>query len=109
MAPCLASILIPSLKSPALFEPNCEITLPLIGHAKLFFLSLIELAKFWEFSELLLKSLELLLLGISLLFISYALSFDDLYGIITALFILTIGAAESAIGLSIFTRLSNKD
>ena len=56
-----------------------------------------------------LLSLELFLLGVSLLFISYALSFDDLYGIITALFILTIGAAESAIGLSILTRLSNKD
>ena len=53
-----------------------------------------------------LLSLELFLLGVSLLFISYALSFDDLYGIITALFILTIGAAESAIGLSILTKLS---
>ena len=56
-----------------------------------------------------LLSLELFLLGVSLLFISYALYFDDLYGVITALFILTIGAAESAIGLSIITRLSNKD
>lgn len=49
-------------------------------------------------------SLELFLLGISLLFISASLFFDDLNGIMTALFILTIGAAESAIGLSILTK-----
>lgn len=51
-----------------------------------------------------LVSLELLLLGISLIFISSALFFDDMNGIMTALFLLTIGAAESAIGLSILTK-----
>lgn len=53
-----------------------------------------------------LVSLELLLLGISLIFISSALFFDDMNGIMTALFLLTIGAAESAIGLSILTKTS---
>lgn len=51
-----------------------------------------------------LVSLELLLLGTSLIFISSALIFDDMNGIMTALFLLTIGAAESAIGLSILTK-----
>ena len=49
-------------------------------------------------------SLELLLLGISLIFISSSIIFDDMNGIMTALFLLTIGAAESAIGLSILTK-----
>ncbi len=51
-----------------------------------------------------LVSLELLLLGISLIFISSSIIFDDMNGIMTALFLLTIGAAESAIGLSILTK-----
>ena len=51
-----------------------------------------------------LVSLELMLLGISLIFISSSLIFDDMNGIMTALFLLTIGAAESAIGLSILTK-----
>ncbi len=50
-----------------------------------------------------LLSLELLLLGVSLIFISSALYMDDMDGIMTALYILTLGAAESAIGLSIIT------
>ena len=45
-----------------------------------------------------------MLLGISLIFISSSLIFDDMNGIMTALFLLTIGAAESAIGLSILTK-----
>ncbi len=50
-----------------------------------------------------LLSLELLLLGISLIFISSALFMDDMDGIMTALYILTLGAAESAIGLCLIT------
>ncbi len=52
-----------------------------------------------------LLSLELLLLGVSLIFISSALYMDDMDGIMTALYILTLGAAESAIGLSFITFL----
>lgn len=55
-----------------------------------------------------LVSLELMLLGISLIFISSSLLFDDMNGIMTALFLLTIGAAESAIGLSILTKTNAK-
>lgn len=57
---------------------------------------------------LVLVSLELLLLGISLIFISSSLIFDDMNGIMTALFLLTIGAAESAIGLSIITKTNSR-
>lgn len=55
-----------------------------------------------------LVSLELLLLGTSLIFISSSILFDDMNGIMTALFLLTIGAAESAIGLSILTKTYSK-
>lgn len=55
-----------------------------------------------------LVSLELMLLGISLIFISSSIIFDDMNGIMTALFLLTIGAAESAIGLSILTKTNTK-
>lgn len=57
---------------------------------------------------LILVSLELLLLGISLIFITSSIIFDDISGIMTALFLLTIGAAESAIGLSILTKTYTK-
>jgi len=57
---------------------------------------------------LILVSLELLLLGISLIFITSSIIFDDMSGIMTALFLLTIGAAESAIGLSILTKTYTK-
>lgn len=57
---------------------------------------------------LVLVSLELMLLGISLIFISSSIIFDDMNGIMTALFLLTIGAAESAIGLSIITKTYTK-
>ena len=56
-----------------------------------------------------LVSLELMLLGISLIFISSSLLFDDMNGIMTALFLLTIGAAESAIGLSILTKTTQRE
>ena len=45
--------------------------------------------------------LELLLLAVSLGFISFSLYLDDLVGQIFVLFILTLSATESSIGLSI--------
>jgi NADH-quinone oxidoreductase subunit K len=45
--------------------------------------------------------IELLLLSINLNFIVFSAYLDDIYGQIFALFILTIAAAESAIGLAI--------
>lgn len=57
---------------------------------------------------IILVTLELFLLGISLIFISSSIIFDDMNGIMTALFLLTIGAAESAIGLSILTKTNTR-
>ena len=49
----------------------------------------------------LLLAVELMLFGISFLFIFFSLFFDDLVGQLMAFFILTIAASESAIGLAL--------
>lgn len=48
-----------------------------------------------------LMSIELMLLGINMNLLSFSLSLDDLTGQIFALLVLTVAAAESAIGLAI--------
>lgn len=48
-------------------------------------------------------SIELCLLAINLNFIAFSIYLDDIVGQIFVLFILTIAATESAIGLSILT------
>jgi NADH-quinone oxidoreductase subunit K len=48
-------------------------------------------------------SIELLLLSINLNFAVFSIYLDDLVGQIFVLFILTIAATESAIGLSLIT------
>lgn len=48
-----------------------------------------------------LMSLEIMLLAINISFITYSIFLDDLVGQIFAFFILTVAAAESAIGLAI--------
>nr|QWM92941.1 NADH dehydrogenase subunit 4L [Thalassiosira pseudonana] len=57
-----------------------------------------------------LMSIELMLLAINLNFVVFSIYLDDITGYIFVLFILTIAAAESAIGLAILTiyyRLKN--
>jgi len=57
-----------------------------------------------------LMSIELMLLAINLNFIIFSIYLDDTAGYVFVLFILTIAAAESAIGLAILTvyyRLKN--
>lgn len=51
---------------------------------------------------LLLVCLELMLLGISCGFVWFSLVTDSALGILFTLFVLTVAAAESAIGLAIF-------
>jgi NADH:ubiquinone oxidoreductase subunit K len=46
-------------------------------------------------------SIELMLLSINLNFIIFSILLDDVLGQVFALFILTVAAAESAIGLAI--------
>lgn len=48
-----------------------------------------------------LMSVEIMLLAINISFITYSIFLDDLVGQIFAFFILTVAAAESAIGLAI--------
>jgi NADH:ubiquinone oxidoreductase subunit K len=48
-------------------------------------------------------SIELMLLAVNLNFIIFSLYLDDIIGQLFVLFILTIAAAESAIGLSILS------
>ena len=57
-----------------------------------------------------LMSIELMLLAINLNFVIFSIYLDDITGYVFVLFILTIAAAESAIGLAILTiyyRLKN--
>lgn len=48
-----------------------------------------------------LMSIEVMLISIMILFIFYSLLLDDIFGQLFTLFILTVGASESAIGLSL--------
>lgn len=48
-----------------------------------------------------LMSIELILLAVNLNFIYFSVFLDDLKGLLFAIFILTIAAAESSIGLAI--------
>ncbi len=48
-----------------------------------------------------LMSIELILLTISIIFIELSYQFQDIYGLVFSFFILTVAAAESAIGLAI--------
>jgi NADH-quinone oxidoreductase subunit K len=50
-----------------------------------------------------LMSIELMLLAINLNFVIFSIYLDDIIGYIFVIFILTIAAAESAIGLVILT------
>merc|ERR1711933_558725 len=57
-----------------------------------------------------LMSIELMLLAINLNFVIFSIYLDDITGYIFVLFILTIAATESAVGLAILTiyyRLKN--
>jgi NADH-quinone oxidoreductase subunit K len=50
---------------------------------------------------LMLMSIELMLLAVNLNFIIFSVFLDDILGQVFALFVLTVAAAESAIGLAI--------
>jgi NADH-quinone oxidoreductase subunit K len=67
----------------------------------LFFIGLVGVAFIRRNMLIVLMSIELMLLAINLNFINFACSNDDVIGIIFSFFILTIAAAESAIGLSL--------
>jgi NADH-ubiquinone oxidoreductase chain 4L len=51
---------------------------------------------------IMLMSIELMLLAVNLNFLVFSVSLDDMMGQFFALLVLTVAAAESAIGLAIF-------
>ena len=83
----------------------------LIGtNAVLFFISILGVILNRKNIIITIISLELMLLAINLNFIMFSLYLDDAVGQIFVLFILTIAATESAIGLALLTmyyRLKN--
>jgi NADH-quinone oxidoreductase subunit K len=52
---------------------------------------------------IILMSIELMLVGLNLNFIFFSVYLDDIIGQVFALYVITVAAAESAIGLAIFT------
>lgn len=56
---------------------------------------------------ILLMCIEMILLSINLLLISFSIYLDDAIGLIYTIFIITVAAAESAIGLAILVSLYN--
>jgi NADH-quinone oxidoreductase subunit K len=73
----------------------------LIVSVFLFFIGLIGFFVNRKNILLLLLALEIMLLAINFNFIIFSVYLDDLFGQVFSLFILTVAAAESAIGLSI--------
>lgn len=67
----------------------------------LFFIGLLGLFITRRNIIIIIMSVELMLLGINLNFIIYSAYLDDLFGQLISLFVLTVAAAESAIGLAI--------
>ena len=58
-------------------------------------------AKHYFQNLIILISIELILLSVNILFIVFSIYLDDIIGQIFTLFILTIAAAETSIGLSL--------
>ena len=79
-----------------------------LGHylslgAIIFFLGVIGIFLNRKNVIVILMSIELMLVGLNLNFIFFSVYLDDILGQLFALYVLTVAAAESAIGLAIFT------
>jgi len=82
----------------------------LIVTSTVFFIGLIGIVLNRKNILIIIMSIELLLLAVNLNFAAFSIYLDDVVGQIFVLFILTIAAAESAIGLAliiVFYRLKN--
>jgi NADH-quinone oxidoreductase subunit K len=73
----------------------------LIINFSLFFIGLLGVLYNRNSILIVLMGVELSLLGLNLNFIFFSLKYNDLHGYIFAFFVLTIAAAETAIGLAI--------
>ena len=77
------------------------VLIQLISNSFLFFVGIFGIVTNQRSILLILMCIELILLSVNLNFIVFSIYLDDSYGQIFSLFILTIAAAESAIGLAI--------
>ena len=73
----------------------------LVVSMSLFFIGLYGIMLNRKNIVVMLMSIELVLLAINFNFIVFSVFLDDIFGQIFALFVLTVAAAESAIGLAI--------
>jgi len=96
----------PSALTYTLFLGIIEVKLFLIPFA-MFFIGLLGLLVYRQNLLVLLMAIELLLLAINLFFVLSSLWLDDITGQIFALTVLTVAAAESAIGLAIIVTIFN--
>ncbi len=80
---------------------NFEITKYLLVSIILFLIGILGIFLVKKNIIIILMSIELMLLAININFVIFSVYLDDMTGQIFALFILTIAAAESAIGLAI--------
>ena len=80
---------------------NIEIIKVLLISISLFLIGVIGIFLIKKNIIIVLMSIELMLLSINMNFIIFSVYLDDVIGQIFALFVLTVAAAESAIGLAI--------
>ena len=80
---------------------NIEITKFLLTSIFLFLIGMIGIFLIKKNIIIILMSIELMLLAINLNFIIFSVYLDNMTGQLFALFIVTVAAAESAIGLAI--------
>ena len=80
---------------------NFEITKYLIISISVFLIGLLGIFLIKKNIIIILMSIELMLLAININFVIFSVYLDDITGQVFALFILTVAAAESAIGLAI--------
>lgn len=80
---------------------NIDVIQILLGSTALFLIGVMGIFLVKKNIIIILMAIELMLLAINMNFIIFSIYLDDVVGQIFALFVLTVAAAESAIGLAI--------
>ncbi len=83
------------------FYNRIMIFIQLVSNIFLFFTGILGIVLNQRSILLISMCIELMLLSVNMNFILFSIYLDDIYGQIFSLFILTVAAAESAIGLAI--------
>ncbi|PCI22324.1 MAG: NADH-quinone oxidoreductase subunit NuoK [SAR324 cluster bacterium] len=83
--------------------PGFFLTFLLLSSTFVFVLGIVGLVLNRHNLIVILMSLELMLLGVNLNFIIFSIHLDDFFGQLFSLYVLSVAAAESAIGLALFT------